>query len=107
MARLNVHQRIAEKEAQEKIPQMVETNIGTIPIEDYCEIKAAQYGFDSYEDMYRQGYRLVGGYDIEPKPEPVAPKWEHMEQNGCVLQVGTQPDAPAPEAVHEMDEMEM
>lgn len=37
---------------------MVETNIGLIPIEDYRDIKAIQYGFKDYEDMYSQGYRL-------------------------------------------------
>jgi hypothetical protein len=36
----------------------VKTNIGEIPIEDYRDIKAQQFGFDDYEDMYSQGYRL-------------------------------------------------
>ena len=39
-------------------PQMVETNIGEMPIEDYQEIQAIQYGFDSYEDLKNQGYSL-------------------------------------------------
>ena len=30
---------------------MVETNQGLMPLEDYLDIKAIQYGFDSYEDM--------------------------------------------------------
>jgi len=34
----------------------VETNIGRIPLEDYREIRAMQYGFDSYEDMLKEGY---------------------------------------------------
>ena len=41
----------------------VQTNMGSIPIEDYREIKAMQNGFDSYDDMYNQGYRLGDGYD--------------------------------------------
>ena len=31
--------------------KMVETNQGLMPLEDYLDIKAIQYGFDSYEDM--------------------------------------------------------
>ncbi len=38
----------------------VETNIGCMPIEDYREIIAIQSGFDSYDDMYNQGYRIDG-----------------------------------------------
>lgn len=34
----------------------VETNIGKIPLEDYREIRAMQCGFDSYEDMLKEGY---------------------------------------------------
>lgn len=36
----------------------VKTNIGKMPIEDYRDIKAQQLGFEDYEDMYSQGYRL-------------------------------------------------
>lgn len=43
----------------------VKTNMGTIPIEDYREIAAIQNGFDSYEDLRKQGYHLGGGYDTE------------------------------------------
>lgn len=39
--------------------QMVETNIGKMPIEDYKEIVAIQNGFDSYEDMVSQGIDIV------------------------------------------------
>lgn len=34
----------------------VETNIGRISLEDYREIRAMQCGFDSYEDMLKEGY---------------------------------------------------
>ena len=37
----------------------VKTNIGEMPIEDYRDIKARQLGFEDYEDMYAQGYRLA------------------------------------------------
>lgn len=38
--------------------KMVKTNIGEMPIEDYRDIKARQLGFEDYDDMYAQGYRL-------------------------------------------------
>ena len=41
----------------------VSTNIGDIPIEDYRDIKARQFGFDDYDDMYSQGYRFGDQYD--------------------------------------------
>lgn len=44
---------------------MVETNIGSMPLEDYRDIKARQFGFDDYDDMYCQGFRLGNGYDYE------------------------------------------
>lgn len=43
--------------------RMVKTNIGEMPIEDYRDIKARQLGFEDYEDMYNQGYRLGDNYD--------------------------------------------
>lgn len=41
----------------------VQTNMGSMPIEDYREIVASQSGFDSYDEMYHQGYRIGNGYD--------------------------------------------
>ena len=35
---------------------MIDTNIGLIPKEDFLDIKAMQYGFESYEDMIKSGY---------------------------------------------------
>ena len=43
----------------------VNTNIGLMPLEDYLETKAIQYGFDSYEDMRAQGYKI----DVEQTVE--------------------------------------
>ena len=34
----------------------IKTNMGSIPIEDYLEIMALQYGFESYENMKSEGY---------------------------------------------------
>lgn len=33
----------------------IDTNIGSIPVEDYFDIMALQYGFDSYEDLVLHG----------------------------------------------------
>lgn len=58
--------------------EMVKTNIGNVPIEDYREIVASQNGFDSYEEMYNEGIRIGNGYDKEP--EPIVPAWEQKKK---------------------------
>lgn len=57
---------------------MVATNIGKVPIEDYREIVAVQNGFDSYDEMYNEGIRIGNGYDKEP--EPIVPAWEKKKK---------------------------
>ena len=58
----------------------VKTNLGTMPIQDYREIAAVQNGFDSYEDLRRQGCRLGGGYDTEDDlPEETEKNGGNME----------------------------
>lgn len=52
-----------ENNNQEQKIDMVATNIGNVPIEDYREIVAIQNGFDSYDEMYREGFRIGNGYD--------------------------------------------
>ena len=59
--------------------EMVKTNIGNVPIEDYREIVASQKGFDSYEEMYNEGIRIGNGYDKEP--EPIVPAWEQKKKS--------------------------
>lgn len=49
--------------------ETVKTNIGEIPIEDYRDIKARQFGFDDYDDMYSQGYRFGDKYDREEETD--------------------------------------
>lgn len=49
------------------IDRDIETNVGKVPIADYREIIAIQNGFDSYTDMYRQGYRIADGNDWTPQ----------------------------------------
>ena len=58
---------------------MVATNIGNVPIEDYREIVASQNGFDSYEEMYNEGFRIGHGYDKEP--ESIVPAWEQKKKS--------------------------
>ena len=38
--------------------KIIKTNMGEIPVEDYCDIVAMQNEFDSYEDMKNQGYTI-------------------------------------------------
>lgn len=38
--------------------EIVATNIGQIPLEDYQDIVAMQCGFSDYEDMRNQGYTI-------------------------------------------------
>ena len=59
--------------------EMVKTNIGNVPIEDYREIVASQNGFDSYEEMYNEGIRIGNGHDKEP--EPIVPAWEQKKKS--------------------------
>lgn len=58
---------------------MVATNIGKVPIEDYREIVAVQNGFDSYDEMYNEDIRIGNGYDKEP--EPIVPAWEQKKKS--------------------------
>jgi N12 class adenine-specific DNA methylase/adenine-specific DNA methylase len=79
----------------------VDTNIGEIPIEDYREIKAIQNGFDSYDDMYRQGFRLGDGYDKEPEQsdptENITPAWEQKKKPVRVNYFDAFPNVPMSE----------
>ena len=43
----------------------VDTNVGLMPIEDYLETKAIQFGFDSYSDMKANGFDIVEPKTIE------------------------------------------
>ncbi len=52
----------------------VKTNIGTIPLEDYLDIKALQYGYSDYEDMRAHGLYL-------DMPQTITLK----EENKCLL----------------------
>lgn len=45
--------------------ELVETNIGKIPVAEYRDIMAQQAGFDDYADMRKNGIKLGNKYDIE------------------------------------------
>ena len=76
---MNEHLIVKEEPAKERNEtEEVQTNMGSMPIEDYREIVASQSGFDSYDEMYHQGYRIGNGYDKEP--EPVVPAWEQKKK---------------------------
>ena len=72
---------------------MVATNIGKVPIEDFREIIANQNGFDSYDEMYNEGIRIGNGYDKEP--EPIKPQWENKTSK--VKSFDLHPDIPMAE----------
>lgn len=77
---MNEHLIVKEEPAEERNEtEEVQTNMGSMPIEDYREIVASQSGFDSYDEMYHQGYRIGNGYDKEP--EPVVPAWEQKKKS--------------------------
>lgn len=76
---MNEHLIVKEEPDEERNEtEEVQTNMGSMPIEDYREIVASQSGFDSYDEMYHQGYRIGNGYDKEP--EPVVPAWEQKKK---------------------------
>ena len=76
---MNEHLIVKEEPAEERNEtEEVQTNMGSMPIEDYREIVASQSGFDSYDEMYHQGYRIGNGYD--KKSEPLVPAWEQKKK---------------------------
>ena len=81
-------------EVKDNRSKEVQTNMGSMPIENYREIQATQNGFDNYEDMYNQGYRLGDGYDKEP--EPLVPAWEQKKKEK-VKSFDLHPDIPMAE----------
>lgn len=45
----------------------VKTNMGSMPLEDYYDIVAMQHGYDSYEDMKKDGLSITPPETIEDK----------------------------------------
>lgn len=36
----------------------IETNMGLMPIDDYLDIRAWEYGYDSYQEMREDGFYI-------------------------------------------------
>ena len=45
----------------------VETNMGNMPLEDYYDIVAMQHGYDSYDDMKKDGLIIAPPEIVEDK----------------------------------------
>lgn len=60
--------------------ELVETNIGKIPVAEYRDIMAQQAGFNDYADMRKNGIKLGNKYDVETKNEQKLPKTENISQ---------------------------
>lgn len=44
----------------------IQTNIGLIPLEDYLDIKAKEYGFENYKELQAAGYKItINSVDIK------------------------------------------
>ena len=41
-----------------KTNKYVKTNMGLIPLEDYLDIRAQNFGYDNYEDMIANGVSI-------------------------------------------------
>ena len=63
----------------------VNTNIGLMPVEDYLEAKAIQYGFESYEDMRAQGYKINIEQMVDVQEDEkgyITTKVDHINKGG-------------------------
>ncbi len=55
----------------------IQTNVGRVPVPDYLEMRAGAYGYDSYAEMYEEGYRIAGYEKISPK---VIEEWHSRKE---------------------------
>ena len=69
--KVNLNKRIAS------LGEPVATNIGNVPLIDYLDIQASNYGYDSYETMLDEGMS-IGDYSYVTKE--LIDKWRHNEQ---------------------------
>lgn len=58
----------------------IKTNVGSIPVPDYLEMRAGTYGYDSYAEMYDEGCRIAGYEKISPK---VIEEWRCQKEQPC------------------------
>lgn len=59
------HEQLVEY-VKNETTRTVDTNRGKIPIQEYREMISSQYGYDSYEELYKAGGRLGDELDIQP-----------------------------------------
>lgn len=75
--------------SEKKDTGQVETNMGTMSMEDYLDIKAVQYGFEDYADMKKQGLYLEEESQAEPvselEPEPEQMQSEIVKKSNTEL----------------------
>ncbi|WP_371289218.1 hypothetical protein [Dorea sp.] len=38
--------------------RMIQTNMGEMPLEDYLDIRALEYGFSSYKELKNEGFSI-------------------------------------------------
>lgn len=69
--KVNLNKRIAS------LGEPVATNIGNVPLIDYLDIQASNYGYDSYETMLDEEMS-IGDYSYVTKE--LIDKWRHNEQ---------------------------
>ena len=55
----------------------VKSNVGRMPAPDYLETRAGEYGYDSYAEMYEEGYRIAGYEKVSPK---VIDEWHRQKE---------------------------
>lgn len=67
---------IERRNLASSLDSMVQTNHEEIPLIDYLDIKASQYGFDSYEDLLDEGMS-IGQYSHITKE--VIREWKNMK----------------------------
>ena len=55
---MNMKKNMYSQTDNTKTQKLVLTNMGSMPLEDYLEIRACQYGFSSYEEMKEDGLSI-------------------------------------------------
>ncbi len=64
----------------------VKTNIGTMPIEDYYEIIAIQFGFDDYSALLKAGYHFDVS-NIDPESLVIKEKYHPKSEKDGITQM--------------------
>ena len=43
---------------RDTMSRMIQTNLGEMPLEDYLDIRALEYGFSSYKELENEGFSI-------------------------------------------------